>query len=343
VLVLPLALALALPSPTAGSALATPASPAWRGVALGLYSEDPGFSYAPLLGEIKALGATHVELVINLYQHDGSSEELYAHTRFTATDEAVRTAMRDARALGLKVVLLPIVRLEAGRPGEWRGNLAPKNASAWWRSYGQTMVRYARLARSEKAAGLVIGSELSTLDGDPAPWQALAQKVRRELPSASVIYAANWDHYRDVKMWDAVDTMALSAYFELAGPSPEATWRALRKELETFAGSHPGKRLLFTEVGYLSQRGGAAWPWKEGAEEPVDMEEQRRCYEAFTRAWDGESSLAGVFFWNWYGWGGAGSRGYTPRQKPAAEEIKRWFLQGRASSTERAESAGGKR
>jgi hypothetical protein len=75
----------------------------------------------------------------------------------------------------------------------------------------------------------------------------------------------------------------------------------------------------------LSQRGAAGWPWKEDAIEPVDLDDQRRCYRAFTTAWEGAGSLQGVFFWNWYGWGGETSRGYTPRGKPAAQEIQRWY------------------
>jgi hypothetical protein len=302
--------------------LAVTGAPPMKGVALGLYSEDPGFSYAPLLGEIAKLGATHVEFVINLYQRDGASTELHAHTRFTPSDAAILAAARDARAAGLAVVFLPIVRLESPRAGEWRGNLKPADAAAWWKSYGKLLGHYAALAQRAQAAALVIGSELSTLDGAPQPWQALAREVRRKY-RGQLVYAANWDHYREVRAWPAVDVLGMSAYFELA-PEPAVRWGALRKELETFAEAQK-KPLFFTEVGYLSQRGSAAWPWKEAATEPVDLEEQRRCYRAFTAAWDGAKSLSGVFFWNWYGWGGAGSRGYTPRGKPAAEEIQKWY------------------
>jgi hypothetical protein len=35
--------------------------------------------------------------------------------------------------------------------------------------------------------------------------------------------------------------------------------------------------------------------------------------------------LAGLYVWNWYGWGGPGTVGYTPRGKPAAAEIKQLF------------------
>jgi len=44
-----------------------PVSAKQRGVALGMFAEDVGFSYTPLLREIAALGATHVSLVVPIY------------------------------------------------------------------------------------------------------------------------------------------------------------------------------------------------------------------------------------------------------------------------------------
>ena len=35
--------------------------------------------------------------------------------------------------------------------------------------------------------------------------------------------------------------------------------------------------------------------------------------------------FGGVYFWNWYGWGGPTSRGYTPRNKPALDELRAFF------------------
>src|SRR5262245_32982428 len=46
-----------------------------RGVALGMFAEDVSFSYGPLLAEIVAVGATHVALVVPLYQTDASSHD----------------------------------------------------------------------------------------------------------------------------------------------------------------------------------------------------------------------------------------------------------------------------
>jgi hypothetical protein len=310
-------------------------APAWaieRGIALGLFAEDPGWSYRPLLDEIARLGADRVELVVAWYQDDVAATEIGEHPRFTAPEEAVRRAIRDARRAGLSVLLFPIIRLRVQHNSdEWRGTLQPRDRAAWLRSYRQKLVALARLAAEERVESLSIGSELSTLDGDRAAWEPIVADVRRVF-HGPLVYSGNWDHYERVGIYELVDRIGLCAYFALAdgGGAPvdalAARWTELRGRLEQFARAH-ARPLLFTEVGYLSQRGAAAWPWKEGAREPVDLDEQRRCYAAFCRTFAGAPPelVAGVYFWNWYGWGGPTSGGYTPRGKPAADEIRAFF------------------
>src|SRR3954470_9753032 len=117
-------------------AIAAPATaPPVRGIALGLFSEDAGWSYRPLLDEIKATGADHVELVVPWYQEDASSTSIVDHPRYSPTSQAITAAVRDAHAAGLGVLLFPIVRLSAPRTtDEWRGTLAPRDRAAWWKS-----------------------------------------------------------------------------------------------------------------------------------------------------------------------------------------------------------------
>jgi hypothetical protein len=311
--------------------LPPPAAATWRGVALGLFGEDPDWSYDGLLAEIQALGATHVELVIPYYQRDVASTEIRPHTRFSPPDRTVLRTLRQAHARGLEVLLFPIVRLEdPGPKGDWRGTLRPRDVDAWFRSYERWLLALAALAQRERVAALSVGSELSTLDVDRPRWAALVGRVR-SVYRGTLLYSGNWDHYREVKLYDLVDVVGVCGYFALGsgrGPSDvptlTAAWRKQRRELEEWRRSL-GKPFVFTEVGYLSQRGTHAWPWREGADEPVDLDEQRRCYEAFARAWGGAATLHGVFFWNWYGWGGPRSKGYPPRNKPAAAVIREWF------------------
>jgi hypothetical protein len=307
------------------------AAPVWRGVALGLFGEDPDWSYDGLLAEIQALGATHVELVIPYYQHDVAATAIGPHTRFSPPDRTVLRTLRQAQARGLKVLLFPIVRLEDGGPnGDWRGTLRPRDRDAWYASYRRWLLALADLAAREGVAALSVGSELSTLDVDRPRWAELVGEVRRRY-HGQLTYSGNWDHFDQVAIYDLVDLAGVTGYFELRSPdgaSDQAAltraWGGHRRRLEAFA-ARVRRPLLFTELGYLSQKGTHAWPWKEGADEPIDGAEQARCYEAFVAAWRGSPVLAGAFVWNWYGWGGPRSKGYTPRNKPAAAVIERWF------------------
>ena len=306
--------------------------PPQRGVALGLFAEDVSFSYAPLLGEIAALGASHVALVVPLYQTHADSTQLYLHTRLSPTLEAIADAIRDARRAGLEVTLFPIVRLSDPRsPREWRGTLRPADTDAWFASYGQLVGDLASLATLTGATRLIVGSELSTLDGDLARWDRLITLLRA-VYSGTLVYSANWDHYRDARLFDLVDEIGVTAYFNLREPSQRsevqalaASWRRIGRELESDLSSY-SKPFIFTEVGYRSRAGATEAPWDESAGGTPDPAEQQRGFEAFRLAWTeplaGRARLDGVYIWNWYGYGGPNTTSYTPRGKPAAMTVR---------------------
>jgi hypothetical protein len=320
--------------PGASGATVRPGSsyvPKQRGVSLGLFAEDVSFDYSPLLAEIAALGATHVQLVVPIYQEHAGSTSLRLHTRFSPNLSATAEAVRAARRAGLEVMLFPIVRLSAPRrPGEWRGTLKPEDPDAWFESYGEILGDLAALGAMTGAARLAVGSELSSLDADVPRWSQLIERMRALFPGP-LVYSANWDRYKKAKVFDLVDEAGVVAYFELRAPeSPsdvavlERRWRELRAELEAWRAGR-AQPFVFTEVGYRSRAGASAAPWDERPGGTPDAEEQRRAFEAFRRAWTAPAaaSLAGLYVWNWYGYGGPDTLGYTPRGKPAAEEVRR--------------------
>jgi hypothetical protein len=327
--------AAAASAPAGAEPSAVPAAPpAQRGVALGLYSEDPGWSYVDMLDEMAALGTSHVAIVVPYYMKDYRSFEIYQHPRFSAPMATVERTIGDARARGLEVFLFPILRLEDESGGNWRGNLAPADPDAFYASYERYITSFAELAERLRVPLFSVGSELASMDVDTPRWRKIVAAVRRVYHGA-ITYSANWDHYQEVAFFDALDYAGVTGYFELAekaraleeDPPIEQlvhSWREHHRRLMRWQ-HRIGKPILITEVGYLSQRGAAARPWNEGANEALDLDLQRRCYEAFRRVWDGEERLAGAYFWNWFGWGGPTSREYTPRAKPAAREIGAWY------------------
>jgi hypothetical protein len=180
-----------------------------------------------------------VALVVPLYQTHAASTRLRLHTRLSPTLEAVADAIREARRAGLEVTLFPIVRLSDPRtPDEWRGTLQPADADAWFASYGEHLGDLASLANLTGATRLVVGSELSTLDGDLARWQHLITLIRAVF-SGTLVYSANWDHYRDARLFELVDEIGVVGYFSLRdakAPSDVATlatsWRRIGRELD---------------------------------------------------------------------------------------------------------------
>ena len=300
-----------------------------RGVALGLFAEDVSFSYASQLAELVALGATHVSLVVPIYQTDVHSADIALHTRFSPTLSLLADTIRLARRDGLEVAVFPILRLAAARAGEWRGTLAPADPGEWFRRYADILGDLAAVANLTGATRFAIGSELSSLDGDLERWKPLIERIRGVF-KGGLVYSANWDHFRDARLLDLVDEDGITGYFNLRAdarapadqPALEQGWRRVAGELAAW---HAGRRhpLVFTELGYRSRAGCTAEPWDEGAGGAVDLDEQRRAFEAFRRVWSASPLLDGVYVWNWYGFGGATSIGYTPRGKPAEVEVKR--------------------
>jgi hypothetical protein len=292
-----------------------------------MFAEDVSFSYGPLLAEIVAVGATHVALVVPLYQTDATTHDLALHTRYSPTLAALAEVARAAKRAGLQVMVFPIIRLSSPRPGQWRGTLAPRDRDAWFKRYGDLLGELAAVAGVTGATRLAVGSELSSLEDDLDRWRPVIERTRA-LFGGKLVYSANWDHYRAAALFDLCDEEGISGYFNLreaSAPADEAAleagWRRVRREIEAWriGRTHP---FVFTELGYRSRKGVTAAPWDEAPGGTPDSEEQRRAFAAFRRVWATAATLDGVYIWNWYGYGGIGTTGYTPRGKPAEIEVR---------------------
>jgi len=319
-----------------------PASAYQKGIVLGLYAKDPSYSYEKDLEEIRATGADHVSLVVSWYQKNIHASDLYPHwvTKGdfdTTSDAKLIEVIRQAHANGLKVFLFPIVRLEERAEKEWRGVLAPTRKAAWLKSYRNFTLHYARLAAKNGVELFSIGSELCSMEQEEAYWRKLILNVRG-FYRGQLLYSANWDHYKKIAFWDALDYLGLNGYYELAQKDAPAmedllkSWWDIQNDLATWQDQNHDKPILFTEIGYPSVVGGCRKPWDYTRQEGVDLKEQALGYEAFFVTWGKSPRLGGVYFWNWYGQGGENDRSYTPRGKPAQKILTEWYQKADPSS-----------
>jgi len=301
-----------------------------KGIVFGLFArEEPGYA-SRSLREIRSLGADSVSIVLPWVTPDVRSTRLAPRGDMTPSDASLRRCIREAHALGLRVFLLPLVYVDVMRGEEWRGALDPPDWDAWFRSYRRMILHYAAMAEDEGVEYLSVGSELCSSEARREAWLGIISSVRGAY-RGRLTYSANWDHLESLSFVDALDFVGMNAYFELSpDPDPgsealEEAWKEIRGRVESWR-SRIGKPLVFTEVGYPSRRGAASRPWDYDAKGTPDAALQERCYRAFVRTWTGADSLAGVYFYLWWGDGGPDDAGYTPRGKPAASVLSDWYL-----------------
>ncbi|MGC9455086.1 MAG: glycoside hydrolase family 113 [Phycisphaerae bacterium] len=306
----------------------------FRGISLQLHSGHPDHPYETYIGEIASVGANTVCLVVPGYQENASSTSIFIDARKAPRDERLIELMHHARRLGLRVVLMPIVLLENPRSGEWRGELDPVSWTEWWQDYSAFMLHYADVARRGRADALIIGSELVSTERQEEQWRTLIANIRGRYDGL-LSYSANWDHYRPIEWWDALDIIGITTYFDLTGGDDPTlqrlmqSWSEIKEELLQWRRTQ-GKPLLFTEVGWPNQATAAQYPWDYfRAEDDPAPQVQATCFEAFFRTWFDEPNVAGFLVWEWRNYPqqpvGPEDPSYVPVGKPALDVIEKYY------------------
>lgn len=312
-----------------------------RGFALPAYAED-GYTSDQIphyLREMSGLGAEWVQINPTWYQPDAQASEI-VRTEQTASDDSVERVISLAKEAGLKVLLKPHVDLIDGRS---RHEIMPDDRLAWFASYAAYIEHYADVAARLRVDQFAVGTELSGVSGDRQAWLGIVNAVRARY-AGPVLYAANFDEYRAVSFWYAVDLIGIDAYWELADqPTSDVAelqeaWQPIRAELREFA-AQTGRRILFSEAGYTSQLGTTTAPFAPMVSGIPDQAEQAAAYQALFESFQGEPWWAGVFWWYWavpLDERANGPLSYSPDGKAAEEVVRRWWSsKGRAPRTPR--------
>jgi len=351
-LVLGLVLTTVLPAQTPHVRAASPLGWEYKGFTMAPYSQDElgSSNTATALQQLAHAGANAVTFAVSWYTDNVYSATIY-RTGNTASDASLITAIKEARSLGLKVVLKPHVD---SLDGQWRAHIHPcsvsnvepcppanDRANTWFANYATIIDHYADIAQQQGAALLCVGAELIDLSTNPAytsQWRALIASVRARF-GGKLTYSANWGadsfatEYTRVPFWDALDYIGISAYFPLASTTTptvdgmRATWvNKVQPRIATLQ-QQWGKQVLFTEGGYRSADGTAQAPFDSWDSWPLDAQEQADCYEATFEAWANVPWFAGTAFWYWSSNPTLSSTDtdYPIQNKAAYNTVASWF------------------
>ncbi|MFI9718806.1 glycoside hydrolase family 113 [Streptomyces sp. NPDC052396] len=281
------------------------------------------------LRQIAATGARWVTFTPTWYQDKLTDSGMHT-TEETAGDDSLRHIVSLAHSAGLKVMIKPHVDLVKGQD---RAEIRPDDPDAWFTAYTGFITHYAQLAGENGVEQFAVGTELAGVSKDLDHWRSVITAVRAHY-RGTLTYAANYDEYRKVPFWPELDLIGVDAYWPLGdkattdvGQLREA-WQPIAGELAAFS-ARQQRKILFTEAGYVSQRGATTEPYSWTVSKRNGDAEQAAAYEALLATFDGKPWWAGVCWWMWDDWPDAGETprklAYTPHGKPAEQVLRNWW------------------
>jgi hypothetical protein len=198
---------------------------------------------------------------------------------------------------------------------------------------------HALLAEIHDFDMLCVGVELAQATiGHEQAWRQMIARLR-SLYSGPMVYAANWgQEFENLKFWEALDAIGIDCYYPLSekeNPSDAELLSGAKRVVEKIraVAEKFNKPVIVTEIGFTS----SSQPWKnphrEDRNAAVDLEAQRRCYEAVYQAFFNHKSsrwLAGIYWWKWPSTleeGGPEDKQFMPNGKPAEKVAARWYKQ----------------
>jgi len=270
------------------------------GLSLLVYDHDPRLDgYAALLDQLVADNVNSLSIAFPVYT-DGLRANAVHAGRDTPSDAALTALVSQARARGFTVMLRPLLD-EASFLPNWRGEIQPASRPAWFASYGDLILGYARLAQREGVDSLGIGSELNSMETDVDGWRDLIARVR-QVYTGQVTYSVNWGStFPRTGFWPQLDFLSVDAYFPLDRTPAQATVAQLAADWQRWmdllhrAVQPFGKSIVFTEVGVAPRTGAHLKPWNSEAGTSVNLDEQRAYYEATCQV--AASAISGLYWW----------------------------------------------
>ena len=291
---------------------------------------SPGHPFGSVSAEnalvaAKRLGATTIAIVPFLWQSSPSSPDILRGTDMS--DDALRQAIRQARALGFSVVVKPHVWV----PDSWAGAIKPDSEqawSAWFAHYRDALDRIARIAAAEGADILVIGTELANTTQRPE-WEELIATTRASFPRRLTYVAHNIDEAEAVPFWHLLDTIGVSLYPPLGADNDRAGRRAAMQDVAerlVVLSNRIGKSVVVGEIGLRSAEGATAKPWESAEERTAlpDSKLQAEVLADWLTALD-RPAVRGVLIWRWFtdpAAGGPTDTDFTVQGKPAEEMLR---------------------
>jgi len=284
------------------------------------------------LKKLSTMGVEYISICLTHYQEKHNSTKIKSTSR-TPSRKSLKHVIKKTHDLGMSTMLKPHIDLiSKGEGTYWRADIgfaSERDWQKWFAEYEKFIISYARIAEKMDVEIFCIGTELSFASQRTSDWKNIISEIRK-VYSGKLVYAANWDNFKNIEFWDELDYVGIDAYFPLTyttRPTLEdlkGGWTKWKNEIALWH-SKINIPVLFTEIGYASTAGAPYSPWKGGSFGNADISIQALCYKAFFDTIWNEPWFAGVYWWKWdtnVRAGGVYNRQFTPQNKPAQKIIE---------------------
>jgi hypothetical protein len=312
-----------------------------KGMNINAWSSDAYSSsdFGKSMKNLRNLGANWVSISVFEFMQTKNSNNIspISNTTWPATASfpSLRHAIKEAKSLGMKVSLRPIIDV---LDGTWRGKIQPENWTKWFINYQAIIHKYAVLSQEENVNLFVVGTEIASSQPYTTEWETIISDTRVYF-HGPITYAANWNQVNpygvdDLTFWDKLDYIGVDAYYPLTNSNCNPTVDDLKNGWSSWTGKleqlhqASGKEIFFNEIGYKSVNGTNFQPSNWRFLGKIDLDEQARCYQATLQVFQNQSWFKGWFWWTWEvnpNAGGPSDRGYTPQGKPAENILKNYY------------------
>lgn len=188
---------------------------------------------ARVIEDLQRIGARYNVFNPALFMENGVILENHQQTPHL---DDVAELTRRSRDANLPVVIKPIVEVDKASGYTWRGEIIPEDADAWFGSYGYVVEQQYAAAYSEGARTLIIGTELSNLEGEEYSqyWEDLIDYMKEQYPGTVIAYDQNWDKMgEDPAFAHKLDAISYSMYGPMDEDEPLLDqWRAWAARIE---------------------------------------------------------------------------------------------------------------
>ena len=169
------------------------------------------------LKSVKRINANWVALVPYAFMETGNPEIRYNCDQnwWGGTLKGLKNSSKLSKKNDLKVLLKPHFWLDNEK---WAGEISfkEKDWKKWESNYRSFILKMAEIAENHSFEILCIGTEMkSAVLERPGFWKLIIKEIKAHY-SGKLVYAANWDNFKNIPFWNEIDYIGVDAYFPLS-------------------------------------------------------------------------------------------------------------------------------